>query len=261
MGNTLLGIIVGTLALVIAFWADGGSLDALFMWPAILIVLVGTLAATWAGSSGRRFARVPSLIGKALKGGEKDKDSKIRLHIYKLSEVFHKNGPLEMEKYLARQKEEEIHPYLRKLVLAVVDGSDEEDLKRLSSYEEERIEQELGQDTEIFSKMGGFSPTMGIIGTVMGLIATMAAAGESPTELIRHIATAFIATLWGIFLANLVFIPIADRLEGIHLNEMRTISLIRQGVLAIARGDSPVKVRTLMGGRDISINHNAAVRA
>ena len=98
----------------------------------------------------------------------------------------------------------------------------------------------------IFNKMGGYSPTMGIIGTVIGLIGTFAAAGGSGGEsdkLISHIATAFVATLWGIFLANLVFLPIGDRLKNIHLEEEEYMEVIMRGVIAIQEGEAPSIVK------------------
>ena len=81
----------------------------------------------------------------------------------------------------------------------------------------------------MFNKMGGYAPTMGIIGTVMGLIMTLANAGKDPNTLIHSIASAFIATLWGIFSANLLWLPIADKLKQCHLEEkyMMEVSLRR----------------------------------
>ena len=66
---------------------------------------------------------------------------------------------------------------------------------------------------QMFSKMGEFAPTMGIIGTVMGLINTLARAGADPNDLIHHIAGAFIATLWGVFNANIIWLPMGDKLK------------------------------------------------
>jgi chemotaxis protein MotA len=91
--------------------------------------------------------------------------------------------------------------------------------------------------------MGGYSPTMGIIGTVMGLIATLAAAGGDPNDLIRSIASAFIATLWGVFMANIVWLPIADKLKNIHHEEHLFMDMIVEGVLAIQAGEIPSVIK------------------
>jgi chemotaxis protein MotA len=91
--------------------------------------------------------------------------------------------------------------------------------------------------------MGGYSPTMGIIGTVMGLIATLASAGDDADILIRHIAGAFVATLWGVFMANIVWLPIADKLKHIHNEEYLFMDMIVEGVLAIQAGEIPSVIR------------------
>jgi chemotaxis protein MotA len=80
---------------------------------------------------------------------------------------------------------------------------------------------------------------MGIIGTVMGLIATLAAAGDDPDTLIHHIASAFIATLWGVFMANIVWLPIHDKLRKIHDDEHLHLDVILEGVLGIQAGEVP----------------------
>lgn len=85
---------------------------------------------------------------------------------------------------------------------------------------------------------------MGIIGTVMGLISTLAAAGSDPTVLIHHIATAFIATMWGIFMANLVWLPISDKLRSLHSEEMQLLKVMKTaGVHSVQLGETPSVVR------------------
>lgn len=84
---------------------------------------------------------------------------------------------------------------------------------------------------------------MGIIGTVMGLIATLSNAGEDPDTLIRSIAGAFVATLWGVFMANLVWLPIADKLKYIHNEEYFYMDMIVEGILAIQAGEVPSVIK------------------
>jgi chemotaxis protein MotA len=80
---------------------------------------------------------------------------------------------------------------------------------------------------------------MGIIGTVMGLIATLANAGGDPNDLVKHIASAFIATLWGVFMANIVWLPICDRLKAIHSEEKLYLEIIIEGITSIQSGENP----------------------
>jgi chemotaxis protein MotA len=95
--------------------------------------------------------------------------------------------------------------------------------------------------------MGGYAPTMGIIGTVMGLIMTLANAGTDPNLLIKNIASAFIATLWGIFSANILWLPVGDRLKRCHLEEKNMMEISLEGVLTLQSGEIPsiMKARLL----------------
>ena len=95
----------------------------------------------------------------------------------------------------------------------------------------------------LFRTMGGFSPTMGIIGTVLGLIHTLANT-DDPARMASAIASAFIATLWGVALANLAWIPISEKLKYRHEEEMANLELITEGVVSIQSGDNPRVIRT-----------------
>jgi chemotaxis protein MotA len=99
------------------------------------------------------------------------------------------------------------------------------------------------RSASILQKMGGYSPTMGIIGTVMGLISTLAAAGDDANTLIRHIAGAFIATLWGVFMANIVWLPLADKLKHINNEEFLYMDVITEGILSIQAGEIPSVIK------------------
>src|SRR3989339_730242 len=158
--STLFGILCGFVAIFGAFLWEGGTLGALIMLPAMLIVFGGTLAAGMAGSSMAPVAKMPR--------------------------VFYIN---------------------------------------------------------FFIKMGGYSPTMGIIGTVMGLIATLAAAGSDPNILIHHIASAFIATMWGIFMANIVWLPVGDKLKSLHEHEMTLLHVMLDGAYSVQLGEMPSVIR------------------
>jgi chemotaxis protein MotA len=96
----------------------------------------------------------------------------------------------------------------------------------------------------VFNKMGGYAPTMGVIGTVMGLISTFSHAGGDPTALIKAIAGAFIATFWGVMLANLALLPIGDKLKNKHQEEVLLHGIILEGISCIQLGYAPRIVRT-----------------
>ena len=95
----------------------------------------------------------------------------------------------------------------------------------------------------LFQKLGGFSPTMGIIGTVLGLIHSLANA-DNANQMASSIASAFIATLWGVALANLVYLPISDKLKRRHEEEIQHLNLILEGMVAIQSGENPRVIRS-----------------
>lgn len=125
-----------------------------------------------------------------------------------------------------------------------MDGTDIDLLESIAIGEIKAMQNRHNSFISIFNKMGGYAPTMGIIGTVMGLIMTLANAGQDPTTLIHNIATAFIATLWGILSANLLWLPISDRLKECHLEEKQMMELSLEGVMAIQSGEIPSIVKS-----------------
>jgi len=131
------------------------------------------------------------------------------LLIVNLAYVIRREGILALESQIATVDD----PFLRKGVQLMIDGSEQEYIKEVLDLELGQMSERHMKGAQMFSKMGGFAPTMGIIGTVMGLINTLARAGGDPNDLIHHIAGAFIATLWGVFNANIIWLPMGDKLK------------------------------------------------
>jgi chemotaxis protein MotA len=236
--STLIGIVVGLVAIFGAFLWEGGTVDALFMLPAMLIVFGGTLAAGLAGTSFGQMAKMPRLFFYSLNPKQYDTKAIVN-QIVEFSYIARREGILSLESRL----DEVEHPFLRKLFGICIDGVDPDSLKNIVESEVEHISERHEANIGLFSKLGGYSPTMGIIGTVMGLIATLAAAGEDPNVLIRHISSAFIATMWGILMANIVWLPIADKLRTLHNAEMELFSIMLDGTYSIQAGEMPSVIR------------------
>lgn len=236
--STLLGIIIGLVSIFGAFLWEGGTIDALFMLPAMLIVFGGTLAAGMAGTSIGQIAKMPELIWISFFPKKYDKE-KIVNQIVIFSGLARREGILAVEKKL----DEVEHPFLKKLFQICIDGADPDTLQRIVESEMSYITERHNANINLFVKMGGYSPTMGIIGTVMGLIATLAAAGEDPNTLIHHIASAFIATMWGILMANIVWLPIGDKLRTLHSDEIQLMQVMLDGVYSVQLGESPSVIR------------------
>lgn len=241
--GTMIGILIGAAAILGSFIWEGGSFDALIIGPAMVIVFVGTLAAGTAGTSFEQLAKMPMLIGVAFFPKQYDLEKTIN-QIVTFSAIARKNGILTLE---SRLKSVE-HPMMKKMIELCIDGTEPDTLEKIVEAEVGHITERHGANINFFKKLGGYSPTMGIIGTVMGLISTLASAGEDPTVLIRHIATAFIATMWGIFMANIVWLPIGDKLQTLHDEEMRLFQVILDGVYALQVGETPSVIRAKLAG-------------
>ena len=236
--NTILSLLIGFIAIFGAFLLDGGNITYLFLIPAITIVLVGTIAAGTAGTSFQQILNIPILLKIAFFPPTYDVNSIIK-QILQFSIISRKDGMLSLEEKLSQTEND----FLRKLFQLCIDGADKKTLKEVFDIEINHITDRHYNNISFFSKLGGYSPTMGIIGTVMGLINTLAAAGSDPAQLIRHIASAFIATLWGILLANLVWFPISDKLKTLHEEEMSIYQVMFEGVYGVASGDTPTVIQ------------------
>jgi chemotaxis protein MotA len=236
--STLIGILCGFFAIFGAFIWEGGTIGALIMLPAMLIVFGGTLAAGLAGSSMEQMAKMPKLFYITVNPTHYNIGEIIN-QIVEFSIIARKEGILALDSKLVLVK----HPYLRKLFQLCIDGADPDMIVKIVETDSNYISQRHSENSNLFIMMCGYSPTMGIIGTVMGLIATLAAAGSDPNILIHHIASAFIATMWGIFMANIVWLPIGDKLRNLHEQEMKLIQVMLDGAYAVQLGEMPSVIR------------------
>jgi chemotaxis protein MotA len=237
--GTLVGLLLGCIAIFGSFLLEGGQLGALLLGPALIIVFGGTFATAMIGTPIDVLKKFFVTLRLAVFTPVFDYRSVIDI-IVKFSMIARKEGLLVLEKHLGEVKD----PYLYKMFRYMIDGVDINVLREISETEAEYVSDRHHKYISLFQRMGGYSPTMGIIGTVMGLIATLANAGEDPTQLIKHIAGAFIATLWGVFMANIIWLPIADKLTSIDDEEQVYMSLITAGVVSIQEGEIPSVIRS-----------------
>jgi chemotaxis protein MotA len=235
---TALGLTLGIVAIFGSFILEGGSIGGLILLPAMTIVFLGTFAAAMIGTSLKEFLQIGSMIRLALFPPTYEVKETID-NIVRYSTVARKEGLLALEKELGNVT----NAFMKKILRFAIDGTEPEVLRSLAETEVNYVGERHARSAAIFQKMGGYSPTMGIIGTVMGLIATLASAGEDANILIRHIASAFIATLWGVFMANIVWLPIADKLKYMHDREYLFMDMIVEGVLSIQAGEVPSVIK------------------
>jgi chemotaxis protein MotA len=232
------GLLFGFLSIFGSFLLEGGQVGALILLPAMTIVFGGTIAAAMIGTPMKVFRKAGTLMRLALFPPRFDVKSAMT-NIVRFSSIARKEGLLVLEKESGAIED----LFMEKMVRFLIDGADPEVLRGVAEAETEYVMQRHGQYIAIFQRMGGYSPTMGIIGTVMGLIATLASAGADPNTLIKHIGSAFIATLWGVFMANIVWLPIADRLKNINNEERFYMEVITEGILEIQGGEVPTVIK------------------
>jgi chemotaxis protein MotA len=235
---TLGGLIVGVGAVVAAFIIEGGRLSALFHGPALLLVIFGTIGAATITTSLRTLGNVPMLLKVAFSQRSSDSISLID-RIVALAEKARREGILGLEEDLGELK----NPVFRKAVQLVIDGTEATQLRNILETELANIGERHKTGILFFQKLGGFSPTLGIVGTVLGLIHALSQV-EDASKIAGAIAGAFIATLWGISMANLCYLPISDKLRFRHQEETKRMELILEGMISIQSGENPRLIRS-----------------
>jgi chemotaxis protein MotA len=239
--TTILGLVLGISALIGSFLMEGGHIGALIQIPAIVLVVFGTLGASIITLPFRDVKNLPGLIKIIL--FEK------RLHIqdlidliFDLAQKARKNGLLSLEKELPRLDD----TFLRKAVQLAIDGFETNKIREILEIDMAYTEERHKVGAAFFQKLGGFSPTLGIMGTVLGLIHALGNM-ENSANMASAIASAFIATLWGVALANLIYLPISDKLKAKHQDEALYLQIISEGVLSLTMGDNPrvIKMKLL----------------
>lgn len=235
---TIFGLILAFGAVVFSFTAEGGQLDSLFLTAPIIIVVGGTLGATITTTSIRTVRQIPSYLKLAFFGRDHSVKEGIE-NIIRLAEKARREGILGLEQDLKK-----IHdPFFRKAIQLLIDGTEVTVLRDILNNEIAYAEERHKRGIVFFQKAGGFAPTLGILGTVLALVHTLGNATDA-NRMASSIAGAFIATLWGVGLANLFFLPVSDKLRMRHDEEMAFLELITEGVVAIQSGENPRNIRT-----------------
>ena len=235
---TVLGLIIAVGAILGAFTIEGGNINAIFMAGPILIVVGGTFGATMITTSMKTVFSLPTYLRLAFTGISLSTHLTIEL-IVKLAEKARREGILGLESDMREVKDR----FLKKAVQLVIDGTEVSTLKEILDSEMTYLEERHKKGIDFFQKAGGFAPTMGILGTVLGLVHTLGNTDDAG-KMAAAIAAAFIATLWGVALANVFLLPIADKLRLRHEEEMSHWELIAEGVVAIQSGDNPRNIKT-----------------
>jgi|TARA_R110001592_G_scaffold4318_15_gene24400 chemotaxis protein MotA len=239
---SIIGVILAFVAILGGNYLEGGHAAALVNGPAALIVFGGTLGAAFIQTPLKVFKRALVISrwiflppGNRLQEGINQ--------VIGWSTIARKEGLLGLEQIA------ELEPdiFARKGLQLLVDGSEPEALR--SILEVDLLTRE-GHDlmaAKVYESMGGYSPTIGIIGAVMGLIHVMGNLAD-PSMLGTGIAVAFVATIYGVALANLFLLPVANKLKSVVLQQSRYREMLLEGLLSIAEGENPRSIEMKLEG-------------
>lgn len=235
--TTIIGILAGLAALIGGFLWEGGHVSGLLQGTAALIVFGGTFAAVMISFPASRLAQIPQALRIAF-GRRTRLPQELIEDLVGMAATARRDGVLALEQSSAD------HPdlFLREGMQMVVDGTDAELVQQILELEIQATEQKYESYAKVFESAGGYAPTMGIIGTVMGLIHVLGSLQE-PTQLGPSIAVAFTATLYGVASANIIFLPIATKIKARAEEEIQNMELLLEGILAVQNGEHPLLVR------------------
>ncbi|MDR2737137.1 MAG: flagellar motor protein [Gracilibacteraceae bacterium] len=231
--STIIGLILGLLGLIGGFFLEGGHFSALWGLSAFCIVLGGTLGATIIGTPFDQLKNIPKWLGIAFTNRALNGEAMYSTLI-RFSEKARQEGLLSLESELDKIDDE----FLRQGMQLVIDGTDPDITRSILEAGLTTQESRHKIGISFFEAAGGYAPTMGIIGTVMGLIHVLGNLSDAD-KLASAIAAAFIATLYGVSFANVFFLPLAAKLKFKDKSETHIKEMVLDAIISIQSGENP----------------------
>lgn len=238
--TTVFGIVGGFATLIITLIIEGGHVTSFINLGAMFLIFSGTLCVTAASFPLEQFKMIVPAFMKAVIYKAPDHTAIIRTMI-RLAEKARREGLLALED----EKDDIPDKFFQKGLQLVVDGIDPQLIRSILETEIMLKEEEEKIGVEIYETAGGYAPTIGIIGCVMGLVHMLEGLGASTGAgaLGMAVAVAFLATFWGVAFANVFLLPIAKKLHHRVKEEINLMNSVLEGILAIQGGDNPAVVR------------------
>jgi chemotaxis protein MotA len=239
---TLIGLMLGGLALLGGNYLEGGSLSMILQITALVIVFGGTLGAVCLSFTSAQLVQAWRELRFVFKRPP-DQGPALMSRIIELAYRSRREGLLALDAELANLSD----PFLRRALQLVVDGHHPQQVREIMEDELAHLDETGVVPARVFEAAGGYAPTIGILGAVLGLIQVMQHLTE-PAKLGTGVAVAFVATIYGVGSANLLFLPIAHklRLRQEHLRQER--QMILEGIVSLAQGDNPHLMAERMKG-------------
>ena len=239
---SLIGVVMAFVAIIGGNYLEGGHINALVNGPAALIVFGGTFGAALLQTPVSHFKRAMQIVSWVMFPPQVNMLDAIN-RVIGWSMTARKDGLLGLESVA----EAEMDLYAQKGLQLLVDGMESEGIRSILEVDLYTQEDRDLQAAKFYECMGGYAPTIGIIGAVMGLIHVMGNLAD-PSQLGSGIAVAFVATIYGIGSANLLFLPTASKLKGSVMRQSRYRELLLEGILSIAEGENPRSIELKLQG-------------
>jgi|UniRef100_UPI0040483E49 chemotaxis protein MotA len=236
------GIAIALIGILIGESLEGGRISSLFQPSALVIVSFGTVGAVLLQS---RPANFHHAIGKLkhIFSEPTDQRTALALQISHWSTVVRKEGVLKLEGFMNDAPD----PFVKKILRLAIDGASPQMIKEIGANDIYQYELHERLAIKVWDSAGGYAPTIGILAAVMGLIHVMENLSE-PTLLGSGIAVAFVATIYGVGLANLLFIPIANKLKAILQLQVTTYEMLVESLASIAYGEHTKVIEDRLSG-------------
>jgi chemotaxis protein MotA len=231
--GTIIGLLLAVIGITVAYVMEGGNPAAVILPPPLLLVMLGTLGATMASVGLKPTLGIPKLYILAFAGKSIDRPTAIRA-LVRMAERARREGLLALEEEASTVDD----AFIEKGVRLVVDGTDPELVKDILDLEVESMAGRHHHSANAFQQAGGYAPTIGIIGTVLSLVHVLGHL-EDPSTIGPAIASAFVATLFGVASANIFYLPVAQKLKALSTDESEAKTMIIEGILSIQAGDNP----------------------
>jgi len=230
---TIIGIVVAFGALYTMITLEGATVQALLLPAPMVLVFGATIAVGMAGGTMRDFITAIKAVPGAFRG-RTFKPQAVIDQVVSLAEKARSEGLLALE----QEADEVDDPFLKGALQNIADGTDGEELRMLLEDEIETKARSGRTASKFFASLGGYAPTVGIIGTVVSLTHVLENL-STPEHLGPMIATAFVATLWGLLSANFMWLPIGTRIRRLTDIDTERMTLLMEGVLAVQAGSQP----------------------
>lgn len=239
---SLIGLLIGICAIIGGQVLEGGRISSLLQVTAFLIVIGGTMGAVLLQSSLDNFVEGLRMTRWILLPPTENPEALVKTMVT-WSNTARRGGLLALETPLMSEKD----PFIKRALQMLVDGAEPEAIRHTLELEIGAYEEKHRAGALIWGSAGGYAPTIGIIGAVMGLIHVMENLSD-PSKLGAGIAVAFVATIYGVGSANLFFLPIANKLRHLISVEIKRREMIVEGLVAIAHGENPRIIESKLRG-------------